>query len=313
MDNQPYDAGGCGVNWHHRGMTPPTAIPEVLPVLRPGAAVLIRRPDRIQFGCDPERSTILDLRPPVTANVVVMLLRFLDEPRTRPELTRYLRSVGLTRGDFTVLADQLAACGATLPAPAMPMSRLRVRIHGRGPLTDKLSESLRDVGTRTVTSVQRPRQRPDGWSDAHLVVLTDFQTHDPAVVNILMHQRIPHLSVRLRDGVGIVGPLVLPGSSSCLRCADFHRAELDPQWPMIAAQLVGKPGYASAATIRATVALAHEQLEQIATGLSPTSAVLDAAPDLIDHTLEFHANPVRLRRKHWPAHPSCSCAATGSR
>lgn len=295
--------------WHHRDMTSPTEMPVALPVLRPGAAVLVRRPDRIQFGCDPERSAILDLRPPVTANVVVALLRFLDEPRTAPELARYLRSVGLTRADFAVLTDQLTACGAALPATAVPMSHLRVRIHGRGPLTTRLTESLSDVGTRTVTSVQRPRRGRESWADSHLVVLADFQTHDPAVISILMHQRIPHLSVRLRDGVGVIGPLVLPGSSSCLRCADHHRAALDPQWPMIAAQLIGKPGYASAATIRATVALAHEQIEQIAAGLAPTSPEPDAAPDLIDHTLEFHSHPVRLRRKHWPAHPSCFCVS----
>ncbi|GAB16461.1 hypothetical protein GOEFS_001_00060 [Gordonia effusa NBRC 100432] len=290
-----------------------------LPVLRPGAAILVRRADRIQIGCDPERSTILDLTPPVTADTVVALLRYLDDQRTQPELTRYLRSIGLTAADFAVLSEQLLASGAVLPSSGGPrVSHLRVRIHGRGPIAEKLADSLRDVGLPTTRSVQRPRLtgRPGNWSGTQLAILTDYHSHDPAIVNILMRQRIPHLGVRLRDGVGIVGPLVLPGLSSCLRCADHHRATLDPQWPMIAAQLLGKPGYASAATIRATVALAHEQVEQIVAGLSESgsgsgSGHPNAAspPDLIDHTLEFHANPVRLRRKRWPAHPSCTCGA----
>ena len=33
------------------------------------------------------------------------------------------------------------------------------------------------------------------------------------------------------------GPLVLPGRTSCLRCADLTRRDADPQWPMVLAQL----------------------------------------------------------------------------
>lgn len=299
------------------------AFDDPIPVLRPGAAILVRRTDRIQLGSDPEHSTVLDLSPPVTAEVVVRLLHFLREPRTRPELARYLRTVGITRADFGVLAEQLIACDAVLPPPGSPRaSHLRVRIHGRGPLTTRLSESLRDVGMLTVTSVQRPRPTDDdvcwagdGSSGATLTVLADFATHDPAIINRLMRERIPHLTVRVRDGVGIVGPLVLPGLSSCLRCADLHRATLDPQWPLVAAQLLGKPSYAGAATVRATAALAHEQIDQVVAGLGTLDPPLgtDDPPDLIDHTLEFHAHPVRLRRKYWPPHPSCSCGAVAAK
>ncbi|MFW0789098.1 hypothetical protein [Gordonia sp. CPCC 205333] len=293
-------------------MTAASELSTPLPVLRPGTAILVRRPDRIQIGCDPDRSTILDLTPPVTADTVVALLRYLDDPHTRPELLRYLRTIGLSVADFAVLADQLAACGAVLPYPGgLRVSQLKVRIHGRGPIAEKLGVELRDVGLPTTHSVQRPRLGGrNNWTGTQLAILTDYHAHDPAIVNILMRQCIPHLVVRLRDGVGIIGPLVLPGMSSCLRCADHHRATLDPQWPMIAAQLLGKSGYASAATIRATVALAHEQVEQIVAGLSePKQSALAEQPDLIDHTLEFHPNPVRLRRKRWPAHPSCTCGA----
>ncbi|NMO01899.1 hypothetical protein HH308_11830 [Gordonia sp. TBRC 11910] len=280
------------------------------PVVRPGATILVRRPDRIQLGCDPEHATILDLTPPATAESMVAVLRFLSVPRTHPEVSRYLRSIGLSRNDFEVLVEQLEACDALLPTSgARRISELRVRVHGRGPIADRLTDSLSDSGLRIMNSVRAPRMP---WTDTQVAILTDYHAHDPMVIKLLMRQRIPHLAVRLRDGVGIVGPLVLPGLSSCLRCADHYRATLDPQWPTVAAQLLGKPGYASGATIRATVALAHEQIEQIANRLS-TSGEPDVAapPDLVDHTLEFHVNPVRLRRKHWPAHPSCGCSPAG--
>ena len=46
---------------------------------------------------------------------------------------------------------------------------------------------------------------------------------------------VPHLPVRVRDGTGLVGPLVIPGVTSCLGCADLHRSERDAAWPAVAA------------------------------------------------------------------------------
>ena len=49
-----------------------------------------------------------------------------------------------------------------------------------------------------------------------LVVLSDFLVTDPRVVRELHTARVAHLPVRLRDGAGLVGPLVIPGVTSCL-------------------------------------------------------------------------------------------------
>lgn len=46
---------------------------------------------------------------------------------------------------------------------------------------------------------------------ADLVVLTDYLVADPRMVRDLHAARIPHLAVRVRDGTGLVGPLVVPG------------------------------------------------------------------------------------------------------
>ena len=40
-----------------------------------------------------------------------------------------------------------------------------------------------------------------------------------------------------RAGRAVVGPLVLPGRSSCLSCAHRHRTDADPGWPAVARQL----------------------------------------------------------------------------
>ena len=70
-----------------------------------------------------------------------------------------------------------------------------------------------------------------------LVVLADSLAADPRLVRDLQGAGVPHLPVRVRDGTGVVGPLVIPGLSSCLMCADLHRTDRDPAWPALAAQL----------------------------------------------------------------------------
>ena len=49
-----------------------------------------------------------------------------------------------------------------------------------------------------------------------LVILSDSLVADPRLVRDLHSQGVPHLPVRVRDGIGLVGPLVMPGVTSCL-------------------------------------------------------------------------------------------------
>ena len=78
-----------------------------------------------------------------------------------------------------------------------------------------------------------------------------------------MPRRTPHLLVRVRDGNGLVGPMVVPGVTSCLRCADLHRSDHDAAWPAVAAQLRDTVGTADRATVLATAALAVNQVDRV--------------------------------------------------
>ncbi|AZG48590.1 hypothetical protein [Gordonia insulae] len=283
-------------------------LPVSLPLVRPGTPVLVRPGNRVHVGSDPHRSLIIDLTPPVRAADVAGLLRDLTRPRSRAEMVRRARSIGLTPLDLAGIIGQLTAAGQAVPTDnGRSSSTLRIRIHGRGPLADLLTAALSEVGMVPRRSTRRPTSSAvvDRW-DANLVVLTDFLVHDPAIINALNAARTAHLQVRVRDGVGVIGPLVLPGLSSCLRCADHHRATLEPDWPLLAAQMVRQPGYASAATLRGTAALAQEQIEQLAGALwSGDSAA--PRPQLFDRALEFHPNPARFTITDWPPHPLCDC------
>ena len=53
-------------------------------------------------------------------------------------------------------------------------------------------------------------------ADVDLVVVSDSLVADPRMVRDLHNRGVPHFAVRVRDGTGLVGPLVIPGVTSCL-------------------------------------------------------------------------------------------------
>jgi hypothetical protein len=133
-----------------------------------------------------------------------------------------------------------------------------------------------------------------------LVLLTDALVPAPELVSQLFHDGIPHLPVRVRDGIGIVGPLVVPGRTSCLRCADLHRTELDPRWPRIAGQLAGHSQQTDLADVHACAALAAAQTLRV---LAPD----DDPPPVWNATLEIDSFAATVRHRGWPPHPRCPC------
>lgn len=148
---------------------------------------------------------------------------------------------------------------------------------------------------RTLAPVDRP---PD------VVVLVDRGVADPVRHTPLRDAGATHLSVVVREASVLVGPLVVPGRTSCLTCVELHRADADPAWPMVAAQLVADRTVAGlvAETTLATVsgALAAAQV----------LAYLDGRPCLArDAALEV-ALPLALpRRQQWLPHPACGCGS----
>ena len=75
-------------------------------------------------------------------------------------------------------------------------------------------------------------RRPD------LAVLTGRD--GPELAARLLADDVPHLIAAAGEAIGIVGPLVIPGRSACLHCLDLARAERDPAWPLVLAQLIGR-------------------------------------------------------------------------
>ncbi|MEV6278434.1 TOMM precursor leader peptide-binding protein [Nocardia sp. NPDC051832] len=270
------------------------------PMLHPRVMILVRPSGAVQLGWDPDTAVVLDPADLDTATVL-SFLRLLDGMRTRPQILWLAEESGVPPAQAEALLDAIAAADL-LVHPEASAGRLRsIRVHGAGPLSDALCIGVRRLGIRPVRSRGYTPDTPVGGWRCGLVLLTDDVVIDPRLTNDLVLHRIPHLAVRIRDGKGIVGPLVLPGRTSCLRCADLTRTDLDPAWPHLAAQLLGRVGQASTAAVAATAALALGELESIlACSATRTLGTLDG-------TLELDLDSHRIERRGWAPHPACGC------
>lgn len=126
----------------------------------------------------------------------------------------------------------------------------------------------------------------------------------PGLAATLMAGRTPYLLAAVRETRGIVGPLVLPGETSCPRCHDLTRAERDPAWPLLAAQLsVGRPGVVPACDIALATLVAS-----IATG-QVHDYLAGRVVTTLGATLEIPLPDWRLHRRPWRINPACGCTA----
>jgi bacteriocin biosynthesis cyclodehydratase domain-containing protein len=267
--------------------------------LDPALPVLLRPDGAVQVGWSPRRAVLI--RPPrgVTAIELATLLRTMHAPVPIGELRRH----GLTDDELTALVGQLVTAGVVTRGERQRSRRsASVRVHGRGPLSELLTEGLRCSGTRVRQSSQ-PHAAVTS-ADADLVVLSDTLVADPRMLRELHSHGVAHLAVRVRDGTGLVGPLVVPGVTSCLDCADLHRRDRDAAWPAVAAQLRDTVGVADRATLLATAALALSQVHRVIGAVRGTDSDPPAA---LSATLEFDVHAGSIVARQWPRHPLCSC------
>jgi bacteriocin biosynthesis cyclodehydratase domain-containing protein len=267
--------------------------------LNPAMPVLLRPDGAVQVGWDPRRAILVHPPSGLSAAALAELLRTMQSGATLAELhSRF----GV---DASGLVSSLVDSGVVTTVARSHTRSASIRIHGRGPLSDLLASALRCSGARVTHSSLTQAAPP---ASTHLVVLSDFLVADPRVVRGLHTARVPHLPVRVRDGAGLVGPMVIPGVTSCLDCADLHRCDRDAAWPAVAAQLRDTVGSADRATVLATAALALTQVDRViraVRGGSDVGSSLEPPPTL-DTTLEFDVNTRSIVARRWSRHPRCS-------
>ena len=202
----------------------------------------------------------------------------------------------------------------------------RVRDVDVGPAGASWEDVGAPIGEACRRAAERLRPRPEGHLVAaggdetgegaapggqdqlpgDLVVLVQPAVADSAAAARLVADRVPHLSVVVRERGVVVGPLVVPGTGPCLRCLDLHRADRDPAWPRMLAQLAG----------RTAARTPEETASALLAGSLAALQVLchldgRARPAALAATLEVELPDGLASRRPWPPHPSCGCTWRG--
>ena len=217
-------------------------------------------------------------------------LRVLPQP-ARAQLAPELATASLAHGDgdggARTLARRIAA---------------HITIHGHERVGAAIAPLLTRSGIGHVELADAAPATAAALPD--LAVLTGHRS--PELQEALMGEQVPHLAVSAGEAIGVVGPLVVPGRSACLRCLDLARADRDPAWPLILAQLAGRhpdPLGCDAPLAAAVAAQAAFQALALIDRAAGTGAVTNG-------TLELVLPEWQWRRRTWLPHPRCSCGAS---
>ena len=246
--------------------------------------------------------------------------------RLAPELACAALAYGHGDGGASVLARRRAAfvrvygagrvgaCVATLMA-ASGVAWVSCLAPGTAGPADIAPAGLgaADLGTGQAAGVARAihrvapevRTADDGRRMPDLAVLTGRP--DPVVLAGLMRDRVPHLVVHADEAIGVVGPLVTPGRSACVRCLDLSKAARDPAWPLILAQAGGAGGPLTMPQASDTVLVAATAA--LAAGQALTLIDRACQPVAVNGTLEVALPDWQWQRRGWPPHPACTCGA----
>ncbi|MGY2076754.1 ThiF family adenylyltransferase [Blastococcus sp. SYSU DS0828] len=218
-----------------------------------------------------------------------------------------------TRRRATVVVEGATRVGTPLAAVLAASGIGRVVVRDAGVVT--AADAM--VGGLTAADEGRPRAvaaadavrraspqtdlgpLPAGLRPDVVVLTRPWDASDPLVPAVPG----PHLVATVRGETGVVGPLVIPGATSCLRCGDLHRRDADPRWPRLAAQLTAAEPPASGDTLTCllTALLAAGQVLACVDGRG--------APVTLDATVELRPPDLLPRLRRWPPHPSCGCGA----
>ncbi len=172
--------------------------------------------------------------------------------------------------------------------------RCSVAVIGVGSLADAVSAVMPAAGLSV------------GGEEHATIAILAYPSH-PDVPRYFDHdlQDRPHLHVGVLGDRAVVGPLVVPGVTSCLRCAYLHRRDADSAWPLLSVQWA-----------QAVQSMTCPPIDPLLVQLAAAQAGLlvrrwiDAPGDLdawSGHAVELRLPDAIPQRVDRPAHPLCGC------
>jgi hypothetical protein len=286
------------------------------PVLRPGSPLLRRDAEHLQLGTEPGHALVLDPADPL-ADLLRALdgVRQADDPTLDASMVRALHAAGVVVDSDVWRAEtgleheaaHLLARGVAADAVHEHLARRRaaeVAILGDTALAAPLAALLEASGVKRIV----PGPSPTAELDLAVIAVEGEAARE--LGDECLRADVPHLVVALRDACGVIGPLVLPGRTACLRCIDTERSAVDAAWPAILAQLPRPLSTTSDSLVRAVSAVLETAVAVLA--VRDTLAHLAGEPALTHNaTVRIGADLSRLRRQRWSLQDQCGCALLG--
>ncbi|MCL1907286.1 MAG: hypothetical protein FWG08_05155 [Propionibacteriaceae bacterium] len=244
------------------------------PRLRPPRLAVWRSLTELQVG-GLDYCVILQQAPPSLATVVTCLdgYHHVDELRTycSPAVVDELLETLL---DLNQLTD----------GPQEPTT-VHTHVVGHGGLARHLKNRL--------GSWEQTQHAPQ----VCMVAPSTFET-DRVLAYDLTQRGVPHVIVKAHEQKASVGPWVIPGLSSCLKCSDLTRRDLDPTWPLQVFQFFHTRVHPPMELIDWATAVALAHLRAYARGLPPESLFT---------SIEMDGVTGRVTYREIPFHPHCEC------
>lgn len=302
------------------------------PMLRPGCHVLRRDARDLQVGLDPRDAVVLPDREDVRR--CLDRLRVADERPADPARTADRGTLDvLATADLLVDADRVlplmpaASAAGDRAVPRADVAALvrrsgedaadlltartgaRIGVAAFGPVgAERLGDDLRALlgraGIRT-HPVGVPGARPRAAPGA--VVLVGVGEPHRELLDGWVRDGVPHLVVRLAEGVATLGPFVVPGRTACLRCVDAHHTDADPAWPLLVEQYARASG-------RDRCDGVPEPVDALSAAVATAWAARDVASYVEGHQPSTWSGTIRLdprldsvETRTWPRHAECGC------
>lgn len=243
---------------------------------------LWRTPPAAQLGPDPEEPLALT---PWQERLLDALVTGVPDAR----LPTLAAELGASPAD----AEDFVARIAHALVPATPTA-VRAAVELPADLSPREEDALLHALASAGVDVTDVARWPLGRT-GEPVILVAHRMVDPRRAAALVAHDVAHLPVELSGDRIDVGPLVVPGQGACLACIHAARRDADPEWPMLAAQLVGRGAVPTASVLLLEAAVLAARLLRGPTGTSVSVRSADVR---------------RVWRAHRP-HAACLCRSPG--
>jgi hypothetical protein len=212
------------------------------------------------------------------------------DSHAQPVITRWTSEKKKVGSEITHLHIQEAG-KCERPNPADTIDRRcnsQIYIAGTNYLSANITSLLQQAGFIQAASVRT----------ASVVVFPSISHSLVADHDFAERERLPHLHVGIRHTKAVVGPLVIPGLTSCIRCDFLHRRDQDPTWPAryLAWRSSQNHSTADSLLLHMTSAFTVSILRQWVDGNRPWNSAWVAAMPLPS-----------FARENRPPHPLCGC------